>query len=59
MQKPIKAKSTETVSCDECKEEFTHRQIKNDLVRFYKVRSGKTLCECCYDDYTEKFENYR
>ena len=59
MQNVDKEKSNKTITCDECKQEFSIKQVRIDHVRFYKVRSGKNLCECCYDDYTDKMENYR
>jgi hypothetical protein len=56
MQKLNDDNNRETIFCDECREEFTYNQVKKDHVRFYKVGSAKSLCECCYDDFVEKGE---
>jgi formylmethanofuran dehydrogenase subunit E len=44
-----------SIKCSDCGEEFTPEQMRKDEVRIHKMRDGQLLCECCHEDYMEKF----
>lgn len=43
------------VVCQDCGDTITAKQMKEDSVRMHKTQGGSLLCECCYEDFLEKF----
>jgi len=43
------------LKCSDCGTEATPEQMRKDEIRIHKMRNGQLLCECCHEDYLEKF----
>lgn len=41
--------------CDDCGDKITAQEMREDKIRMHKTRDGQILCECCYEDFLEKF----
>jgi hypothetical protein len=41
--------------CDDCGDKVTAQEMREDKIRMHKTRDGQILCECCYEDFLEKF----
>jgi hypothetical protein len=41
--------------CDDCGDKVTAQEMREDTMRMHKTREGQILCECCYEDFLEKF----
>ena len=51
-------RSKESIQCDDCRKIVTPEQVKSGEDSIHKTREGAMLCECCYEDFTEKNEDY-
>lgn len=48
-------RSKTPLKCEDCGDVATPEDMRTDKVRMHKTRDGQILCECCYEDYLEKY----
>jgi len=52
-------RSSHNLTCHECGLEATPQETLEDKIRMYEAGSDKIiLCECCLDEYKERWEEF-
>ena len=52
-------RSSHNLTCHECKLEATPEEMLEDRIRMYEAGSDKILlCECCMEEYKERWEEF-
>ena len=52
-------RSNQNLICSECGLKATPKETLEDKIRMYEVdRNKMILCECCFDEYKERWEEF-